>query len=80
MHIICKCRKLSKHYEMLNLEWSMNVIRKCGHLCTTFENSIVKKKSNPSDSAKFGIIRSNFDWRRFYTVKTQKPKISEFTD
>jgi hypothetical protein len=51
---------------------------------TGFENSIVTKKLDPSDpvafhkilynSAKFGIIRLNFDWMRFCTVKNQKTK------
>jgi hypothetical protein len=39
---------------------------------------IVTKKNQtlaiPSNFIKFGIIRSNFDWRRFCTVKNRKTK------
>jgi hypothetical protein len=47
-------------------------------LCNpAFENLIVKKNqilAISSNFVKFGIIHSNFDWRRFYIVKNRKHK------
>jgi hypothetical protein len=42
------------------------------YLRLAFQNSIVTKKSDPSDPVEFCKIRLNFDWMRFCTIKTEK--------